>query len=301
MGCTLIRKGTVGLAALLAAATVAGGAVVATGVSVAGAAYAGPGATATTGYYEVAADGGVFTYGTAQYYGSMGGQHLDSPIVGLATTTDGKGYWLVAADGGVFSFGDAQYYGSMGGQHLNSPIVGIAAYPGSQGYYLVAADGGVFTFGQAQFFGSLGGTHLNAPIVGIDATADGGGYYLSAADGGVFTFGDAYFWGSAVCTGSTCAPHTAAVGMATNNSASGGYVVAMSNGETAYLGKASSGAGTPIPGLVKPIVGIAAPATTTGYWLVAADGGIFTYGSAQFYGSAGGLKLVAPIVGIAAD
>jgi hypothetical protein len=37
-----------------------------------------------------------------------------------------------------------------------------------------------------------------------------------------------------------------------------------------------------------------------GYWLSAADGGIFNYGSAQFHGSAGALRLNAPVVGMAA-
>ena len=46
----------------------------------------------------------------------MGGRRLNEPIVGMATTPDGKGYWLVASDGGIFSFGDAQFYGSMGGE-----------------------------------------------------------------------------------------------------------------------------------------------------------------------------------------
>ena len=55
----------------------------------------------------------------------MGGKPLAQPIVGIASTPDGKGYWLTAADGGVFSFGDATFYGSMGGQKLAQPIVGI--------------------------------------------------------------------------------------------------------------------------------------------------------------------------------
>ena len=61
------------------------------------------------------------------FYGSMGGRHLNRPIVGMAATPDGKGYWLVASDGGIFAFGDAGFYGSMGGQHLNQPIVGMTS------------------------------------------------------------------------------------------------------------------------------------------------------------------------------
>jgi hypothetical protein len=37
-----------------------------------------------------------------------------------------------------------------------------------------------------------------------------------------------------------------------------------------------------------------------GYWLVASDGGIFSYGDAGFSGSAGSLTLNKPVVGMAA-
>ena len=37
-----------------------------------------------------------------------------------------------------------------------------------------------------------------------------------------------------------------------------------------------------------------------GYWLVASDGGIFTFGDARFYGSAGSLHWWQPVVGMAA-
>ena len=36
-----------------------------------------------------------------------------------------------------------------------------------------------------------------------------------------------------------------------------------------------------------------------GYWMVASDGGMSTFGDARFYGSTGGQALTAPIVGIA--
>jgi hypothetical protein len=36
------------------------------------------------GYRFVASDGGIFAYGTAPFYGSMGGKPLNKPIVGMA-------------------------------------------------------------------------------------------------------------------------------------------------------------------------------------------------------------------------
>ncbi|MHB8220872.1 MAG: GDSL-type esterase/lipase family protein, partial [Acidimicrobiales bacterium] len=76
------------------------------------------------GYWEVAADGGIFAFGTAKSYGSMGGKPLNAPVVGIAADPTGMGYWEVAADGGIFAFGTAKFYGSMGGKPQNAPIVG---------------------------------------------------------------------------------------------------------------------------------------------------------------------------------
>jgi hypothetical protein len=102
----------------------------------------------------------------------MGGQNLNSPIVGIAGTSSGKGYWLVAKDGGVFSFGDASFHGSLGGVTLNAPIVAMAGDGTGLGYLLFGSDGGVFTFGDAPFVGSFLGAP--SPIVsGFFATTIG--------------------------------------------------------------------------------------------------------------------------------
>ncbi len=92
----------------------------------------------TQGYWQVASDGGIFSFGTAQFFGSMGGSRLNQPMVGLASTPDGGGYWTVASDGGIFSFGDAHFYGSTGSLHLNQPVVGMTPTPDGGGYWLVA-------------------------------------------------------------------------------------------------------------------------------------------------------------------
>jgi Cu/Zn superoxide dismutase len=79
------------------------------------------------GYSLVATDGGIFTYGDAEFRGGRGGQPLARPIVGMAPT--GGGYYLVASDGGIFAYGDAPFLGSTGGMKLTAPIVGMAAVP----------------------------------------------------------------------------------------------------------------------------------------------------------------------------
>ena len=46
-------------------------------------------------------------------------------------------------------------------------------------------------------------------------------------------------------------------------------------------------------------MGLAATPSGAGYWLVAADGGVFAFGDARFAGSTGALRLAQPIVGLA--
>ena len=108
----------------------------------------------SSGYRFVAADGGIFDYGNATFWGSAGSLHLNAPVVGMAVTPSTHGYWTVASDGGIFNYGDAKFFGSMGGRHLNQPIVGMAATADGGGYWLVASDGGIFNFGDARFLGS---------------------------------------------------------------------------------------------------------------------------------------------------
>ncbi len=181
------------------------------------------------------------------------------------------GYWLVASDGGMFSFGNAGFHGSAGNIKLVKPVVGMAATPDGGGYWLVASrrracsptatppstarpatsssssrwwawrppptaaatgwwprDGGVFSYGDAVFHGSAGNIKLVKPVVGMASTPDGGGYWLVASDGGVFSYGDAGFHGS-----------TGALRLA------------------------------------QPVTAMASTPDGGGYWLVASDGGVF--------------------------
>ena len=67
------------------------------------------------GYWLVAADGGVFSFGDAPFEGSAAGGPQKFGMVGMAATPDGHGYWLLGHDGGLFTFGDAPFYGSGSG------------------------------------------------------------------------------------------------------------------------------------------------------------------------------------------
>jgi len=67
------------------------------------------------------------------------------------------------------------------------------------------------------------------------------------------------------------------------------------------FGAAGSHGSTASLALNKPIVGMAATPSGTGYWLVASDGGVFAFGDAVFYGSMVSTPLNQPIVGMAAS
>jgi hypothetical protein len=247
------------------------------------------------GYWEVASNGGVFTYGAAKYHGSVPGLCSTDPsacsvdnIVAMAVSPSGDGYWLVGRDGGIFAFGDAKYYGSLPGSHIvpAKPIVAIAATPSGGGYWLIGADGGVFTFGNAHYRGSLPGSGIvpNAPIVGIARTLSGEGYWLVGGDGGVFTYGDACYLGSLPAENISVNNIIAVAATADV----GGLLLAASDGNVYTLGGAqffgSTGGYEPFSHF--RITGLAALGAGggTGYYMVAQDGGIISLGSAVFLG-----------------
>ncbi len=71
------------------------------------------------GYYIVAADGGIFAFGDAQFYDSLPqlGITPAQPVVSMAlheTNNVVDGYWLLGSDGGVFSLppGKIPFYGA---------------------------------------------------------------------------------------------------------------------------------------------------------------------------------------------
>ncbi len=249
-----------------------------------------PGGTATVGttggvggYWINAADGGVFSFGNAEFHGSTGGMRLNQPVVGMASTHDAGGYWEVAKDGGVFSFGDAPFHGSTGSIRLNKPMVGMAVTPDGGGYWLVASDGGIFAYGDAGFHGSTGSLVLNKPVIGMVPTHDGLGYWLIASDGGVFAFGDAGFFGSL----GAAPPSSALVGVAPTPDG-GGYWVLGAAGTVYDFGDAPQvgiAAGSPALATMKSaMTGLIPDFSGGGFDAVNGSGQAFAFGDAPYFG-----------------
>jgi Big-like domain-containing protein len=257
---------------------------------------------APRGYWLVGSDGGIFSFGSAAFHGSMGGVALQRPVVGITPTITRSGYWLVASDGGIFSFGDATFFGSVPGLGINpagsglphsldAPIVGMVPSTNRRGYFMVASDGGVFAFGDAKFEGScpgIGGCAGTAVAVMPDHT--GNGYWLVTNTGGVYSFGDAPFYGA---PGTNSVPVVNAV--ATPDGM--GYWVLYANGVVANYGDAVNfGAPVGYVNSFNPANTIFPTADGKGYWVASMRGDVFSYGNAPWLGSMSGKALNGEII-----
>ncbi len=256
-----------------------------------GSAQSFPVAPAPRGYWLVGSDGGIFSFGSASFHGSMGGIPLQRPVVGITPTADRKGYWLVASDGGIFSFGDSAFYGSIPGvglhpagsglpNSLDAPIVGMVPSSTGHGYFMVASDGGVFAFGDAHFEGScpgIGGCYGTAVAVMPDSS--GRGYWLVTNKGAVYGFGDAPGYGSPP-------PESVPVVSAVATPDGRGYWIVYSNGAVFAAGDAvDMGAPVGYVNTYNPATAIFPTADGRGYWVAAARGDVFSYGDAPYMGS----------------
>ncbi|MCL4445488.1 MAG: fibronectin type III domain-containing protein [Actinobacteria bacterium] len=248
------------------------------------------------GYWQASANGGVFSFGNAQFYGSLGTSPPVAPITGMAATPDGEGYWLVGSDGGVFAFGNAHFYGSLPeeGIHPNGIIVGIAATPDGRGYWLLGSDGGVFTFGDAQYFGSASGLLSPGAIAtGIAATPDGGGYWVVDNLGNVHPFGDIGVSLNGNVSDLGFYP-CCAVGIAGLADAKG-YWIPGAYGAVYPLGTAPARMGSlsqEVHGSLNCYFGecvrsMSASYEDRGYYLNEGSGGLFPFGHVTWYGNAG--------------
>ena len=221
------------------------------------------GITPTTddgGYWLVASDGGIFSFGNANFYGSIPGlglapagsatpKRLNAPIVGMVPTADGEGYFMVASDGGVFTFGDAKFEGSCPGiGGCSGAAVAVMPDGSGNGYWLVTSSGHNYAFGDAVNYGAPG--PQSVPVTAAVRTTDGKGYFILFANGVADAFGDA-----------------------------------------ASLGGPPSAVGG-----TNPATAIFTTSDGGGYWIATADGSVFSYGDAPNDGSESGTHLNGAII-----
>lgn len=122
-----------------------------------------------SGYWLVTAEGAVYSFGGAQYYGGMNGTPITAPITGLVASPSGKGYWLIGRDGAVYAFGDAQFYGTPGsvGATLSSPVVAGAAVSAGGTTGATGPTGATGTTGAAGATGATGAAGPTGPTGAI--------------------------------------------------------------------------------------------------------------------------------------
>ncbi len=142
------------------------------------------------GYYLLAGDGSVYTFGDARFHGSEGDYKASGVPVAIATDPVTGGYYIATSSGHLYNF-DAPFHGSQISGHYY-PVVGLAEMHNGKGYWMVTSSGAVFAFGSAKRYGSLTGR----TVVGIAAGDNDRGYYLADSLGGVHPFGHVAFHGS---------------------------------------------------------------------------------------------------------
>lgn len=178
---------------------------------------------------------------------------------------------------------------------IQSPAVTADTSPStSTGYWIATTTGAVSAFGAAGAYGSLATTP--SPIATILANPTGKGYWLASRRGDVFAFGDAQFFGSPAATG-VAAPIVGMFREAPSSTGfpAGGYALVDASGDVYGYGTLGRWP-QPLAGvrLRAPLVAV------SGFFAVAADGGVFSLNPGEaFHGSAAGMALNAPMVGIA--
>ena len=221
---------------------------------------------------------------------------IDPNVTSIAPAPDG-GFWeqlqedqvcppncATTPPGYTRFFDGAPVYDSV--HHAGS----IAAAPNTYGYWIVTPQGAIHARGGAPELcsGSLGscsgfGGGPPSVIVSIAATPTGKGFWALGLDGKVWTAGDAVSYGDAQDSGG----YATAIAAAPDGK---GYCISISDGGVYCRGEGGLFHGAHPP-TDETITGIAfyidSSNRVAGYWLLAKDGGVFSF-DAPFWGSSGG-------------
>ena len=132
-----------------------------------------------SGYWLLAEDGGIFTFGNARFVGAVPekpiADWIEEKIVSFAPDKDGEGYVVVAASGKAWFFEHPirpqlqdVIESAFGTRTLNQPIA-LVKERRCGGYLMVASDGGVFAtpMSDCGFQGSLGDDPPESSILAL--------------------------------------------------------------------------------------------------------------------------------------
>ena len=98
------------------------------------------------GYWLVGADGGIFSFGDAGFYGSAGSANLPDSVVGMVASPDGGGYLIATANGVVLNYGDAQAFGGLSLDPTATQISAIIGNNEGTGYWLLDPQAWAYSF-----------------------------------------------------------------------------------------------------------------------------------------------------------
>ncbi|MGH8999828.1 MAG: phytase, partial [Acidimicrobiia bacterium] len=171
-----------------------------------------------------------------------------------------------------------------------------ASPPERSGYWMLGTTGRIFDFGDASHHGEVTRAGLGAArAVDLEPTPSGNGYLVADSAGRIHDYGDA-------------AASSAAVPLAPGEEVTSLAAITRHAGwRFTNLGRAIPFGGAPHLGdmsgvrLNGPVLDSVATPSGRGYYMVAADGGIFTFGDARFAGSMGGIPLNAPVQSLVPD
>ena len=101
------------------------------------------------GYWLVASDGGIFSFGDANFYGSAGGSNLPDGAVGMVASPDGGGYLIATENGVVLPYGDAQAFGGLSLDPTATQISAVIGNNQGTGYWLLDPQAWSYSFSTA--------------------------------------------------------------------------------------------------------------------------------------------------------
>ena len=227
--------------------------------------YAAEATAAADGLIVAGRNGGVRTFGDADYHGSKSSTYLKNEAVGIESTPAGDGYWMLNKNGRVFAFGNTRPYGSPAG----IVAADMASTSTGAGYWVLGRGGGLFAFGDAtELVPSSDAVEGNAAA--LATTPSGAGSWILHDSGAIESYGDAQHHGNALGTVTDIAPSPRGAG----------YWVVSPSGQVQAFGDAQPFGGLATAG-DSEVVSIVPTPSGGGYWLVTAKAEAHPFGDAS--------------------